>query len=122
MKPPDMLERNSKNFKAVLTESITKTPIYSSMYNITESKVPFITVIQENKDLIIILMSTIIMLGCNSYIEPELYLIPEDYIGEVEIEMNNASGLNQEYIGDYRVYRIDKYGRLKLNLKQMRDG
>ena len=53
------------------------------------------------------------MAGCLGEWPPELYLIPEGYIGPVVVAFEQENGVAPEVSGDTLIYRIPESGVLK---------
>lgn len=66
---------------------------------------------------IILVILAVVLLGVFWYSknkgEPEIYLIPEDYIGEVVVFFNQSDGQDELYENKTRVYEISNEGILK---------
>lgn len=66
------------------------------------------------KYLIAIIISSYLFcaIGCGSDIEHEIYYIPEKYIGGFYIVFRQKNGVQAEFEGDARIYRIPESGIL----------
>jgi hypothetical protein len=53
-----------------------------------------------------------LLCSCNQKAEPEIYLIPSDFVGKVNVLFNEESGAAKEYDRKRRVYKIPSDGIL----------
>lgn len=60
-----------------------------------------------------LVLLTFIISTCRSELQPEKYIIPWGYKGEVKIYLNQDSGTPMESEGDFRIYRINHLGQLR---------
>jgi len=66
----------------------------------------------RNEKYLIIILSLLFFISC-SKTENTLTLIPDGYIGTIQIWFNQENGIEEKYEGEKRVYEIPENGILK---------
>jgi hypothetical protein len=72
--------------------------------------------LNHNKALWIVSLFFSIIACASEQIEPEIYLIPESYVGDIYIIYNVKTGSNPEYEGDARLFRVPDTGVIHTSL------
>ncbi|MFT6338017.1 MAG: hypothetical protein ACJATI_004786 [Halioglobus sp.] len=76
----------------------------------------------KNKFYILCSIFFIFLFSCRDQSEPEVFLIPENYIGSIAILFNQSDGKGEEYEDGKIIYRISYDGILKTKFQKTSHG